>query len=176
MKMNLDSNEMAASRIDPKKFRQALGCFPTGVTVVTTRRSNGDLVGVTANSFNSVSLSPPLILWSLSQFSSSYPAFQESTCFAVNVLAADQQELSNQFARSGIDKFAGVSHRPGAGGVPLIDGAAAAFVCRNEFRYYGGDHVILVGSVIAFDCFDRPPLCFSRGQYAEIMPITQPGK
>jgi 3-hydroxy-9,10-secoandrosta-1,3,5(10)-triene-9,17-dione monooxygenase reductase component len=166
--MNVDSEEVRAATVDPKKLRQALGCFPTGVTVVTTRRQNGQHVGVTANSFNSVSLSPPLILWSLSQFSTSYPAFQESTYFAINVLAADQQEISNQFARSGIDKFAGVPHHPGAGGVPLIDGSAAAFVCRSEFRYYGGDHVIMVGAVIEFDYFDRPPLCFSRGQYAEI--------
>jgi 3-hydroxy-9,10-secoandrosta-1,3,5(10)-triene-9,17-dione monooxygenase reductase component len=154
------------AEIDPKEFRRALGSFVTGVTVITTQRRTGEYVGLTANSFNSVSLSPPLVLWSLSLFAPSLPAFQESPYFAVNILAADQTQLSQQFSRRAEDKFAGVEFKEGVGGVPLLDGAAATFTCRNEFRYYGGDHIIFVGAVLAFEHTDREPLAFARGQYA----------
>src|SRR5215203_6176020 len=154
--------------IDPKEFRRALGSFVTGVTVITTQRRTGEYVGLTANSFSSVSLSPPLVLWSLSLFAPSLPAFQESPHFAVNILAADQKHLSQQFSRRADDKFTGVEFKEGVGGVPLLDGAAATFTCRNEFRYYGGDHIIFVGAVLAFEHTDREPLAFARGQYASL--------
>jgi 3-hydroxy-9,10-secoandrosta-1,3,5(10)-triene-9,17-dione monooxygenase reductase component len=154
--------------IDPKDFRRALGTFVTGVTIITTRRPNGDFAGLTANSFSSVSLSPPLVLWSLSLFAPSLPAFQESPYFSINILAADQEHLSQKFSRSAPDKFAGVDVRHSIGGVPLIEGAAASFTCRNEFRYYGGDHVIFLGAVLAYEYSERLPLVFGRGRYVDI--------
>ena len=111
--------------LDPRELRQVLGAFPTGVTVVTTRDAGGRAFGVTANSFSSVSLDPPLILWSQSNTSSSHPAFRESDHFVVNVMAQDQVDVANRFAKSGIDKFQGVPVRPGIGGTPVIEGAAA---------------------------------------------------
>jgi 3-hydroxy-9,10-secoandrosta-1,3,5(10)-triene-9,17-dione monooxygenase reductase component len=154
--------------IDPKDFRRALGTFVTGVSIITTRRSNGELAGLTANSFSSVSLSPPLVLWSLSLFAPSLPAFQESAHFSINILAADQTHLSQRFSRSAPNKFEGVAVREGIGGVPLIEGAAASFTCRNEFRYYGGDHVIFLGAVLEYDYSDRAPLVFAKGRYVNI--------
>ena len=162
------NEQTAPGVLDAGDFRRALGTFATGVTVITTRCAGGDLIGLTANSFNSVSLSPPLVLWSLSQFAPSLPAFQGSPYFAVNVLAADQTHLAEKFCRRSDDKFAGVAVRYGLGGVPLLDGVAATFTCRNEIRYYGGDHVIFVGAVAAYEYTDREPLVFSRGRYVEI--------
>lgn len=156
------------AEIDPKDFRRALGAFATGVTVITTCGPDGALAGLTANSFNSVSLSPPLVLWSLSQFSPSLAAYQEASYFCVNILAADQMHLSQKFSRPASDRFADVAMRPGAGGVPLLEGVAASFTCRNEFRYYGGDHVIFVGRVVAYEHSDRRPLVFARGRYMDI--------
>ena len=153
--------------VDPKDFRTALGAFTTGVTIITTRRPDGDRVGLTVSSFNSVSLDPPLVLWSLSVFALSMPAFQESNYFAVHVLSAGQTELSNRFAKAGEDKFAGLELEEGLGRVPLIADCAARFQCRSEYRYYGGDHVILVGRVEEYDhAPDVEPLLFSRGAYA----------
>ncbi|HJV27911.1 MAG TPA: flavin reductase family protein [Aromatoleum sp.] len=151
---------------DPRQFRDALGHFATGVTVVTTRDAQHQPVGVTVNSFSSLSLDPPLILWSLAKKSYSLAAFETHPAFAVHVLASDQQELSNCFARAGADKFAGATPREGFGGVPLLSGCAAVFECSMEFRYDGGDHVILVGRVQRFSTQERPPLLFYRGRYA----------
>jgi flavin reductase (DIM6/NTAB) family NADH-FMN oxidoreductase RutF len=152
--------------IDPRQFRDALGHFATGVTVVTTRDTEGQAVGVTVNSFSSLSLDPPLILWSLAKKSYSLAAFETHPTFAVHVLASDQQELSNRFARAGTDKFAGIEPKEGFGGSPLLPGCAAVFECSTEFRYDGGDHVILVGRVQRFSTAERPPLLFYRGRYA----------
>jgi 3-hydroxy-9,10-secoandrosta-1,3,5(10)-triene-9,17-dione monooxygenase reductase component len=163
-----DDEGRRAPEIDLKDFRRALGTFVTGVTVITTRRPNGELAGLTANSFSSVSLSPPLVLWSLSLFAPSLPAFRESPHFSINILAADQMHLSQKFSRSAQNKFDGVAIRDGVGGVPLIEGAAASFTCRNEFRYYGGDHVIFLGAVLEYEYSDRPPLVFARGRYVDI--------
>jgi 3-hydroxy-9,10-secoandrosta-1,3,5(10)-triene-9,17-dione monooxygenase reductase component len=166
-------SSVAPAAFDIKDFRRALGAFATGVTVITTRRANGDLAGLTANSFNSVSLSPPLVLWSLSLFSPNLPAFQETTHFAVNILAADQVHLSKQFSRSGIDKFAGVQWREGLGGIPILEQVAASLTCRNEFRYYGGDHIIFVGAVLTYEYTDARPLVFAGGQYVDIHPRSE---
>jgi 3-hydroxy-9,10-secoandrosta-1,3,5(10)-triene-9,17-dione monooxygenase reductase component len=151
---------------DARHFRNALGAFATGVTIVTSRDARGRDVGLTANSFNSVSLEPPMVLWSLAKSSQSLPAFLAATHFAVHVLAADQEELSLRFAVRGGDKFAGLDLERGAAGVPLLRGCSARFQCRTAFRHEGGDHVIFVGAVESFDHSDRPPLVFHGGRYA----------
>ena len=150
---------------DHKEFRSALGRFTTGVTVVTACDASGRRVGLTANSFSSVSLDPPLILWSLSRSAPSLPAFEACAHYAVNVLAADQVELSRRFARSGRDKFAGLACEEGLGGAPLLPGCVARFECRNAQRYAGGDHVIFLGQVERLAHCDREPLVFFAGRY-----------
>lgn len=121
--------------------------FATGVTIVTTRNAQGQPIGLTANSFNSVSLDPPLVLWSLSRAAASMPAFANGSHYAINVLAADQKALAERFASRGVDRFAGVEHHSGISGAPLLEGAAATFECFNRSRYEEGDHVIFVGEV-----------------------------
>jgi 3-hydroxy-9,10-secoandrosta-1,3,5(10)-triene-9,17-dione monooxygenase reductase component len=153
-------------RASAREFRDALGAFATGVTIVTTRAASGQDVGLTANSFNSVSLDPPMVLWSLSKSSKSLSAFRESGYFAVHVLAANQESLSAVFARAGADKFAGLALERGPTGVPLLPGCSARFQCRTAFQYEGGDHVIFVGEVTAFDHLNAPPLLFHGGRYA----------
>jgi 3-hydroxy-9,10-secoandrosta-1,3,5(10)-triene-9,17-dione monooxygenase reductase component len=152
---------------DTKQFRNALGAFTTGVTVVTTRNgAGGGDVGLTANSFNSVSLEPPMVLWSLAKTSGSLQAFAEHAYFAVHVLSNRQESLSSRFAKRGIDKFEGLSVGRGHGDVPLLDGCSARFECRMAYRYDGGDHVIFVGEVLNFEHFGLPPLVFQSGAYA----------
>ncbi|MBC7436129.1 MAG: flavin reductase family protein [Bdellovibrionales bacterium] len=129
------------------EFRTALGMFATGVTIVTTRNSEGELVGLTANSFNSVSIAPPLVLWSLAQAAGSMPALSTGSHYAINILAADQRELAERFALKGADRWAGVAFTEDVAGAPLLAGAAASFVCFNRSRYQEGDHVIFVGEV-----------------------------
>ncbi len=153
---------------DPRDFRNALGLFATGVTIVTTRTSAGDPIGLTANSFSSVSLSPPLVLWSLSLRSPNLPNFLQATHFAVNVLAQDQVALSQRFARPIPNKFEGVTHRLGSSGMPLLDGVAAQFECRTEARHYSGDHVIFIGHVLHYSYTERAVLGYFRGRYASI--------
>ncbi|MGE6493124.1 flavin reductase [Cupriavidus metallidurans] len=160
------------TKIDPRQFRNALGAFTTGVTVVTTHGEDGNDYGLTANSFNSVSMDPPMVLWSLGKKSSSLPAFQATGHFAVHILAADQEQISNQFARSGTDKFVGCAIERGHGHVPLLDGCSARFECRVVHLYEGGDHVIFVGEVMNFNSFDRPPLVFHGGNYGMVMKKT----
>jgi 3-hydroxy-9,10-secoandrosta-1,3,5(10)-triene-9,17-dione monooxygenase reductase component len=155
--------------IDPRQLREALGSFATGITIVTTRDAEGHDVGLTANSFNSVSLSPPMVLWSLAKSSQSLPAFAAAEYFAVHILALDQEPLSNLFSKRGADKFAGLAIERGAGDVPLLDGCAARFQCRTAFRYEGGDHEIFVGEVIDFKHFDHRPLVFHRGKYSVVV-------
>ena len=117
------------------EFRTALGLFATGVTIVTARGPDGHLVGLTANSFNSVSLTPPLVLWSLSQAATSMEAFRKGSHYAINILAADQQALAQRFATRGVDRFADVDFREGTCGAPLLAGAVATFECFNRSRY-----------------------------------------
>jgi 3-hydroxy-9,10-secoandrosta-1,3,5(10)-triene-9,17-dione monooxygenase reductase component len=149
-----------------RRFRSALGAFATGVTIVTTRDTAGRDVGLTANSFNSVSLTPPMVLWSLAKNARSLPAFAAATHFAVHVLAADQEELSLRFAARGSNKFAGLDLERGPADVPLLRGCSARFQCRTAFQHEGGDHVIFVGAVESFDQSERPPLIFHGGRYA----------
>jgi len=147
-----------------RSFRTALGAFATGVTVVTTRYEEDD-VGLTANSFNSVSLDPPMVLWSLAKTSRALPVFMAVDYFAVHILASDQQALSARFSKSSADKFANLPLERGLGEVPLLPQCSARFLCRTAFRYEGGDHMIFVGQVETFDHWDRPPLLFHRGGY-----------
>ncbi len=158
---------------DPRDFRNALGLFATGVTIVTTRTSAGETIGLTANSFSSVSLSPPLVLWSLSLRSPNLPNFLQAAHFAINVLAADQIPLSQRFSKPVPNKFEGVAHGFGAHGMPLIDGAAAQFECRTEARHYSGDHVIFIGHVLKYSYADRAALGYFRGRYASIAQIPE---
>ena len=151
-------------RDDQRAFRRALGQFATGVAIITARLGE-QTVGVTANSFTSVSLDPPLVLWSLESKAQSLPVFREARHFAVNVLSADQVALSTRFARSTSDKFQAVEWQPGASGAPLIKGVAAQFECRREAEHDGGDHVILIGRVDRFARFDREVLVFAHGRY-----------
>ncbi|OAJ58321.1 flavin reductase [Paraburkholderia ginsengiterrae] len=153
---------------DQTAFKQALGQFATGVTVITTRAASGQLIGITASSFNSVSLNPPLVLWSLATRSASMPVFRANSHYVVNVLASSQLDLCKRFATVKGDRFEGVSHAEGDSGMPVLDGALAWFECHNRSRYDEGDHVIFVGEV------ER---CGVHGQAAEIAPlIFQHGK
>ena len=161
-------NQPYPQRFDPRALRNALGEFATGVTVVTTRGTDGLPVGVTINSFASVSLEPPLVLWSLGLQSPSLAAFEACSHYAVNVLAADQEELSQRFAQNRSDRFAGIDLIVGASGVPLIPGCCAWFECRNEMHYPGGDHLILVGHVESFCREEKQPLVFHGGLYRSL--------
>lgn len=155
---------------DSLSLRNALGNFPTGVTVVTAPDvEEGGYVGVTVNSFNSVSLDPPLILWSLDREAQCRPAFETSEHFAVNVLSEEQTELSTHFARKQPDKFEGLEVSAGEGGAPLLDGCVARFQCRTEQVFEGGDHLIFLGRVTDFDADpERQPLVFYRGRYSNV--------
>ena len=154
-----------------KALRRALGSFATGVTIVTAPDTDGSPVGLTVSSFNSVSLKPPLVQWCLDRSARSLPCFLAASHFAVHVLTAEQSELSNRFAKSGADKYQGVTFRPGLGNVPLLDEFAALFECATVHRYDGGDHVIFVGEVKRYESRDRAPLIFHGGRYARLAPF-----
>ncbi|WP_460136791.1 p-hydroxyphenylacetate 3-hydroxylase reductase component [Pseudomonas sp. S1_E04] len=164
---------MSESTFDPRAFRRALGNFATGVTVVTAADASGRRVGVTANSFNSVSLDPPLVLWSLDKRSNSHEVFEQASHFAVNVLAADQIDLSNNFARPRDDRFAEIEYQPGEGGAPVFADCSARFHCENYQQVDGGDHWIMIGKVVAFDDFGRAPLLYHQGAYSMVLPHTR---
>ena len=164
---------------DSGHFRGALGQFATGVTIITTRTVDRDgrpqLLGFTANSFNSVSLDPPLVLWSLALSAASMATFRDNSHYAVNVLASDQIELSRRFGtRSSAvpvgDRFDGIAWREGFRGAPILDGCCAWFECFNRSRYEEGDHVIFVGEVERCDFSAREPLVYQGGDYH----MTQP--
>lgn len=156
--------------LDPRDFRGALGCFPTGVCLVTTLAPGGKPEGLTINSFSSVSLDPPMVLWSLARSASCAPAFRDAEYFAVNVLASADAALASHFARSSPDKFAAFPERftSGLGGAPLLSGAAAQFECHSRYRNYGGDHIILIGAVERYRWGGVAPLLFHRGRYAGV--------
>lgn len=164
------------SEPNPHEFRNALGQFATGVTIVTTIDSQARPVGVTASSFNSVSLDPPLVLWSLAKTAHSMPAYQNSGGFNVHVLASHQSDLSNQFARPSDNKFEGVDWNLCAQGFPLLTEYAALFRCKTHFQYEGGDHIIFVGEVIDYQTYDLPVLVFHGGRYADAKQKTSPAQ
>ena len=154
-----------AERFDRRDYRRALGQFATGVTVVTTRAVDGRKVGVTVNSFSSVSLDPPLILWSLSREAPSFGDFMHAPHFAINVLESAQHHLSRQFSTPLPDKFSGVEHEESSSGMPLLKGTIARFMCRKVRQYDGGDHVIFVGEVEQYNYGAGEPLVFHSGRY-----------
>ncbi|MGL9620917.1 flavin reductase family protein [Bradyrhizobium sp. U531] len=165
------ANEFASdsSTIDPRDFRNALGTYATGVTIITAAAPDGKPYGLTCNSFASVSLNPPLVLWSLVVYSSSLTIFQNASHFTVNVLGASQQALASKFAKSSDDKFTGVDWTPGLGKAPVIAGSVANFQCRSVNRYYGGDHVIFLGAVEAYTYSTTEPLLFARGAFGRFL-------
>lgn len=146
-------------------FRRTLGCFATGVAVAMTVTPEGPKVGITISSFNSVSLEPPLVLWSIAKSADTYAAFARADYFSVNVLAQHQQDLSLRFSTPGVDRFAALDCTSGIGGVPLLREFAACFECSTEHRYEGGDHLIIVGRVHRFEDRDVDPLIYFRGLY-----------
>lgn len=154
-------------RFDTTDLRRALGRFGTGVTIVSTLDATGAPVGVTANSFSSVSLEPPIVLWSLRSASPSLAAFDATGRFVINVLALPQLELSRRFASPVADKFEGVEHAPGLAGLPVVCGCAAVFECRTEQRLEVGDHILFLGRVEAYGHQVGPTLLYCQGQYAQ---------
>ena len=157
---------------DAKAFRNALGNFPTGVTIVTTRTQAGKAVGVTINSFSSLSLDPPLILWSLATKACSYQAFATAKYFAVHILAADQKNLAERFALPSMEKFDSTNLAAGLGDVPLLPGCTAIFECSAQHCLPGGDHSILIGRVESHKVIAGSlPLIFHRGHYV----VPEPG-
>lgn len=166
--MNAEASLELAAGFDQRALRDALGAFVTGITVITACTPEGERLGLTVNSFNSVSLDPPLILWSLSLYSPRLKAYERCSHYAVNVLAADQAALSQRFASSQPDRFDGVEVAAGRNGVPLIPGCCAWFECRNEARHPGGDHVIFVGQVERIARSARAPLVYFGGAYASL--------
>lgn len=153
--------------VDADQFRHGLGHLATGVTVVSTRDAENRPYGLTVSSFASLSLDPPLVQWSIKQSSYSYPIFQRADCFAVNILASDQEQVSRDFCKP-IDRFATVEWGEGIEGLPLIHGAVAWLECQREEVLVGGDHVIMIGRVLKLQTFDYKPLLYWRGQYAAI--------
>ena len=156
----------------PQEFRSALGTFATGVTIVTARSDRGDLIGLTANSFNSVSLAPPLVLWSLARAAGSMPVLSAGSHYAINILAADQKALAERFATKGAERWSGVTFTQGQSGAPILTGAMASFECFNRSQYEEGDHVIFVGEVER--CHHRPdasPLLFHGGRFYTEHPL-----
>lgn len=153
------------TEIDLVEFRRALSSYATGVAVVTTLDVHDEKVGMTISSFNSVSLDPPLVLWSIADDSLSYDIFTRANHFAVHVLAMHQQELSSRFSQSGENKFDGFDCREGIHGVPILPEFAACFECSTEHIYPGGDHKIIVGRVHHFEDRENDPLIFHRGRF-----------
>lgn len=150
---------------DSRHFRHALSQFATGITVITTRLENGKFLGLTASSFNSVSLDPPLVIWSLGDRAQSMPIFTQNSHYVINVLAADQRHLAEQFASRSEDRFEGVEYSLSRTGLPILKGASAWFECFNRSRYPEGDHVIFVGEVEQCESKNQAPLVFHHGQF-----------
>jgi flavin reductase (DIM6/NTAB) family NADH-FMN oxidoreductase RutF len=161
----------APKAFDARQFRDALAQFATGVTVICARAGDGRYVGFTANSFNSVSLDPPLVLWSLARRSASLAAFEASERYAVNVLSSTQSDLARRFSRPHADRFAGVDYRMGWADAPLIHGCVAWFECRHHFRQRAGDHVVFVGEVVTCERATGHGLVFHHGHFGTTKPL-----
>ena len=154
--------------IEKNELRRVMGHFATGVTVITSIRASGEMHGLTANAFSSVSLVPPLLLICVDKKAESYPCFEESKIFTVNILAADQESLSRKFAVSGGNKFEGVSYRVGANGAPILDGAVAYLECKLAGTMDAGDHTVYLGEIEQAETHEAKPLLFFRGGYREL--------
>lgn len=157
---------------DPRAFRRCLAQFGTGVTVITAQAGTEN-AGVTVNSFSSLSLDPPLILWAINRQARSCPVFEAASHFTVNILASDQIEVSRCFATPAEDKFAQVAWTPGEWGSPVLSNVLAALECENEATYDGGDHLLIVGRVKRFSRFEKEPLLFVQGRYG--VAVDHPG-
>lgn len=163
--MNTSFPRAQTRGFDSSQFRRALSQFATGVTVITTRLADGSFRGLTASSFNSVSLDPPLVLWSLGNAANSLPIFTGNSHYVINVLSAGQQELADRFSRRGENPFGDIEYELSRTGLPILKGAAAWFECHNRSRYPEGDHVIFVGEVEECDAHPQAALLFHRGQF-----------
>lgn len=150
-----------------RELRNAMGSFATGVTVVTTMTDDGPL-GMTVSSFTTVSLSPPLVLWSPARKSARFAAFEAASHFAVHVLGEDQQGLAAEFALTGSDGFAKYAHTKGLGDAPIFENCHARFECCHAARYDGGDHLIVVGEVLRLQQMEKPPLVYYRGGFTGV--------
>ncbi|MDR1994084.1 flavin reductase family protein [Azonexus sp.] len=160
---------MSDTTIATRPLRNALGRFATGVAIVTALDPDGRPIGLTVNSFSAVSLDPALVLWCLDNGSNSLEAFRRASHHAINILAADQVNLSNRFATWPADRFVGLPWQPGAGGAPVFPGCCAVFEVANETAHIGGDHTIFVGRVERFaETPDLAPLLFHAGQYRQL--------
>ena len=153
-----------------QEFRTALGMFATGVTIVTARAQDGSVIGLTANSFNSVSLDPPLVSWCLSRHANTLPAFEQCERYAISVLAVDQAAIARRFAGTHADRFEGVPFRLGWADAPLIEGAVAWFECRHFSRQPTGDHTRFVGEVVHCARAGGPGLVFHHGRFGAVAP------
>ncbi|MBC7454612.1 MAG: flavin reductase family protein [Massilia sp.] len=171
--MNTRSPRADAHQFDAVQFRQALSQFATGVTVITTRLADGSFRGLTASSFNSVSLTPPLVLWSLGEGANSMPVFSGNSHYVINVLGADQAALAERFSRRGDDPFASTEYVLSRTGQPILKGVSAWFECHNRSRYPEGDHVIFVGEVEECAVTPQAALIFHGGRFGS---TTVPGK
>lgn len=164
------SSTANGAEIDALELRRVMGSYPTGVTVVTTRDRQGALWGLTANSFTSLSLRPPLVLVCIDVSTRSYAAFAESGSFAVSILADDQRTVSQIFASARFDKFDSVSWWEGRAGNPIVSGAAAWLECAVHRRLHEGDHMILIGRIDSLSRSDRQPLGYHSGGYVRLSP------
>lgn len=167
--MNTTSPKAQDRTFDEAQFRKALAQFATGVTVITTRLADGTFRGLTASSFNTVSLTPPLVLWSLSSGANSLPIFTGNSHYVINVLAADQAHLAKLFSRRTEDPFGQVEYALSRTGLPVLKGATAWFECHNRSRYPEGDHVIFVGEVESCACDPKAGLVFHNGQFSSTL-------
>lgn len=159
--------------LQPTVLRKLLGAYPTGVAIVTTRAPGDRPVGLTINSFASLSLDPPLVLWSLVNQSLNLPVFRGSTHFAINILSSGHEALARRFANSAIvDKFADVGWRETPEGVPAIDDAIATLVCEHDHCRDTGDHLLLVGRVVRTASQGGTPLVFHAGRFASLHPAA----
>jgi flavin reductase (DIM6/NTAB) family NADH-FMN oxidoreductase RutF len=164
--LNMDS---FMSDPDSKELRATLGCFPTGVAVVTTASKTGENpCGLTINSFSSVSLNPPLILWSLALESTRLTVFQQAEYFAINILEAEQTELCQHFASTKDDVFANIDWLPSPMGQPLLAGSVAYLECKSWSCYPGGDHLVILGEVLSHQRTDKNPMIFAKGQLTSL--------
>lgn len=161
--MDAEAN-LSTRRIDPRQLRRSLSCFPTGVAIVTTIGREDSPIGFTISSFNSVSMDPPLIVWSIALKAGSIEDFRSNSWFAINVLSADQADLPKVFSSAVEERFAGLRWQQGVGGAPVLAGCAAVFECRTHGRHEGGDHEIVVGEVLRHRNTDLVPLVFGKGQ------------
>ncbi|MCC6869737.1 MAG: flavin reductase family protein [Burkholderiales bacterium] len=171
--MTPTSSPQRAPTFDSRQFRDALAQFATGVTIICARASETRFVGFTANSFNSVSLDPPLVLWSLARTSASLATFEHAERYAVNVLSTGQIDLARRFSRPHADRFAHIAYRLGYADAPLLDGCVAWFECRHHARLTAGDHMLFVGEVVTCERASGQGLVFQHGRFGAQAPLAE---